>query len=138
MTNPKSTIYYRNAVKDLCIYYNEDELNFFSYLRNQYDTSKDELDTLERNGFNETAIRNGIYVLATGLLTYGQIEVVQDIVDNVPTSGKVRRLTNLLPIVLPLPDDVNKDDKLGLLNWLKNNQDCLMWNESELRFDFNE
>ena len=70
---------YRIAVRELCIHYDETETSFFEYLKAGYNLSKEQLANYEIEEVTRTAIRNGIFVFAVGLLTYGQIEILPDV-----------------------------------------------------------
>lgn len=121
---------YRQIVRDIAVNYHplsdtdKQDNEFFEYLRKGY---------LEAKQHQE---RSEIFIFAAGLLTYGQIEMVDDILDNIP-SGKahVRRLAWTVTTLLPIPQniDVFKDAE-AIKKWLNEHKDRLSWNAEQKHF----
>jgi len=111
--------------------------DFPSYLRQQLD------DALERTGDEMSR-----QLLAAGLLTYGQLGMVDVILDNVPPGLSQERATgycaaapaNILSRLLPLPDALKTDGVHSLLDWdrvrewFESNRHQLEWDAANEQF----
>lgn len=77
----------------------------------------------------------GMFVIASGLLAFGRLAVVPDIINNMPKTGNVRRLALVIPALLPLPDTLDPlTQAQGVLDWLKDHHDQLIWDATLERF----
>ena len=72
-------------------------------------------------------------------MTFGRLDVVPDILNNIPASGRVRRLANVVIFTLPLPKNWSThDDSKEIIEWVKKHQDKLVWNEETLKFELRD
>jgi hypothetical protein len=139
MINTISVEGYRIAIRELCIHYDDTEISFLEYLKVCYNLSKEELANYETEESTRSAIRNGIFVCATGMLTYGQIEVVPDVLNNIPESGNARRLANVVSLLFPLPDELHPlTHPTAVVTWVENHKHKLHWNAIKEIFTLSE
>lgn len=101
-----------------------------SFLRDRLDGARDDLArTLAgKHDSSPEAARSAVFVIATGLSTYGDLESAQLGLENVPTRGLVRELAGVLRGFLPLPANVDPvRDPIGAASWLGDNRKNLVW-----------
>ena len=107
--------------------------HFRQYLENYYGEEKQRLEYLVTRGSPEaevTAARNGLFVLASGLLAFGRLDVVEDVLRNIPSTGGVRRLALGVKAMLPLPEDLDPIRDTELVRaWVQANRTKFKWNE---------
>jgi hypothetical protein len=121
---------YREMLRDICVNYHpsreldEQDSEFYEYIRSAY------LDVKEKGSGIE------VFLFASGLLTFGHIEVVEDILDNIPEGkGHVRRLAYTVTTLLPAPKELDVfENTEAIKNWFHENQDKLHWNSQQERF----
>lgn len=135
MDNVDTTLFYRNLVEEWCIHYDKNDTSLLEYLDRAFQDSKRELVERKADNQQSTSIRNALFVLGVGLLTYGKIDVLQDILDNIPTEGKVKRLANIINVVLPLPEELDSSHTSQILDWVSKQKDNLVWDDTSLKFD---
>ncbi|MGK7891001.1 MAG: M50 family metallopeptidase [Leptolyngbyaceae cyanobacterium] len=76
-----------------------------------------------------------VFVIASGLLAFGRLEMVPDILNNMPKTGNVRRLALVIPALLPLPDTIDLlTHPQAALDWLNHHRDQLTWDETMEKF----
>lgn len=101
-----------------------------AFLRDRLDGARDDLARAlagKHDGSPEAA-RSAVFVIATGLSTYGDLENAQLGLENVPTRGLVRELAGALRGFLPLPANVNPvRDPIGAARWLEDSRENLVW-----------
>src|SRR5262245_41275494 len=102
--------------RDICVNFHsqtaeEEDNEFHEYLLTNYHQSK------------KANVSSEVFVLAAGLLTYGHIEVVDDILNNIPAGkGHVRRLAWTVSTLLPVPDEMDPlKDFEAVKRWFKEN-----------------
>ncbi len=86
-----------------------------------------------------------------GLLTYGQIDVLDDLINHLPPLGidyggvRIDLLSQAVVYMIPLPEHLN--DPLGryigryrqeFRDWFYENEEILVWNEAEGRFNLKQ
>ena len=129
---------YRAAVRELLTQfepaaYDDPEAGFFEYLEANHRAEKARLassPTAQAPPTQVLAIRNGLFVLAAGLLAHGRIEVAEELLDFLPSSGAVRNLALALEALLPLPDALSAlRDPEAVRAWLREHRDRLRWDE---------
>jgi hypothetical protein len=78
-----------------------------------------------------------IFLLAVALLTYGRLEVVADILENMPGErNPARHLARVVDDLLPLPQGMDAVARTGeVLAWVRAHGDELRWNEDAGRFE---
>ena len=79
-----------------------------------------------------------MYILGAGLLTYGHMEVVEDILDNIPdTKGQVRRCVLTVTTLLPVPTVLDPfRDTAAVKQWFLENRDGLYWDQPLKLFNY--
>ncbi|MGK7888727.1 MAG: hypothetical protein AB4042_05290, partial [Leptolyngbyaceae cyanobacterium] len=77
----------------------------------------------------------GMFVIASGLFTFGRLEMVPDILDNMPNSGEVRRLALVITALLPLPEAIEPlTDAQAVMDWVEDYRAQLMWDSTLEQF----
>ncbi len=117
-------------VRDICANYHpppplgENDAEFYSYVRSHYLQAK------------ESGERTELFVFAAGLLTYGEIEMVDDILDNIPSGkGHIRRFAWTVNVLFPAPKELDAlENAPGLKRWFHENRDTFYWDEQEFIF----
>ena len=69
-------------------------------------------------------------MLALALLTYGHLDAVEDILNNIPSSPKarIRSSVKALKVFLPLPDDLDPlSNSEGVRTWFSQHRELLQW-----------
>jgi hypothetical protein len=129
---------YRTSVRQVCTQYeppadgDRDEA-FLSYLRSGYEEAKVRCGSVvgKDDDPKQTSIHIGRFIFAAGLFAYGQLDVADDLLDYMPSSGGIRKLALVLKALLPLPDPLHPlRDPEGTRLWLQNHRDRLQWNEA--------
>lgn len=135
----KSCMQYRQMVRALIRDYTQDasvepDENFKLYLQTNHAQYSADLMSMERNGETGNrvqAIRNGLFVLASGLFVYGELDKADDMLAYLPSSGGVRQLALALPALLPLTIDFYVwDDVDAVRSWLEQHRLQLQWSET--------
>jgi hypothetical protein len=136
--------------KDFRLYLHQLYINFCPTSTNPAEVDREFYELLKTQyaEFKHNQESIGIFITAGGLLTYGHLEVVPDILDNIPdTRGQVKRLAwtvvNLLPVTrdidyFPYPGttEIWYDNARTLKQWFIENQSKLVWDEELLQFKF--
>lgn len=144
MNTPFPGGFYRDIVQELCVHFNpgesgsEDE--FYSYLDACY---KADSQALAAAGIDSEAprsvsdVKNGVFVFAVGLFTFGRLDVVEDIIKRMPSSGQVRGLEYVINVLLPLPDNLDPIMQPDTFHrWLTRNAERLIWNKNKGLFEW--
>lgn len=101
-----------------------------AFLRDRLSDARDDLARAlagKHDGSSEAA-RGTVFVIATGLSTFGDLESAHLGLENVPARGLVRELAGTLRGFLPLPATVDPvRDPSSAANWLKDNRERLVW-----------
>jgi hypothetical protein len=134
--------FYRDTVRQLWRQYDVHlpilETDFRAYLEHQYAIEQArlaELITRDDTQTDITATRNGLFVLAAGLLSYGRLDAADTLVDYVPASGAIRRLALSLKALLPLPEELSPLQQPEAVKlWLERYRGQLRWDEGVGRF----
>lgn len=131
---------YRTAVQQTLTQYRptggvEPDEDFLDYLRSGYAAETARLESLtaaDPTAGESLAIKNGLFVFAAGLLAFGRIDVAEDLLDYLPSSGGIRKLALVLQALLPLPDDLHPwHDPEAIRIWLREHKDRLRWDEAQ-------
>lgn len=137
-TFSKPSLLYRSAARQAFFGYHApsgvDPDDYFRYfLEERYREAKTE-PALPK--VDMTSTRLDLFVIAAGLLTYGRLDVFEDILDNIPPDRvKIRRLAYSLKILLPLPDALDPvEQSEAVKQWIRENSQHLKWDEEEGRF----
>lgn len=137
-------LFYRNAVHEI-----------YLELKGRKSPSKDSrtdqhfYDDLERawqeahldfrNANNEQSresARAGMFLCAVGLLTFGRLDVVDDMLDWNPGRGVIRKLLFAIEKLLPLPEDLDpKQNPAETKAWIKSKEQQLLWSEQDGIFE---
>lgn len=135
----KPCTHYRQMVRAVSRNYTEDASaepngNFKLYLQSKHAQYSADLMSMERNGEignRVEAIQNGLYILASGLFAYGELDKADDMLAYLPSSGGIRQLALALPALLPLSIDFHVwDDVDAVRSWLEQNRLQLQWSET--------
>jgi hypothetical protein len=84
------------------------------------------------------AAQGSLFRVAAGLLTYGRLDVVDDIVNYVPppTAG-MRRLAWVLNNLMPMPKELDPlEDIEAVRQWIETHREKLRWDEKAEKFIF--
>ncbi len=104
----------------------DDPKRYRAFLRERLASARDELASADTG--NVEAARGAVFVIATGLSTYGELELAALGLDHVPTRGLVRQLAGSLRGFLPLPANVDPvRDPLSAASWVRANGSQLRW-----------
>lgn len=80
------------------------------------------------------------FVFGLGLLTYGRLDVVEDIINNIPrnpSAQNVRSLIAALKAIVPIPAELDpRNDPEAVKKWFGKNRAKLKWNEKNGMFVF--
>jgi len=130
--------FYRTAVRQLCRQYTptpgkDPDEDLLDYLQSNYEEAKTRLEPLtadNRRDPDNMARRGARFVFAAGLLAYGRLDVAEDLLDCLPSSGGIRKLALALKALLPLPEELHPlRDPEGVWLWLRRHRDRLQWSE---------
>ena len=124
--------FYKQAVRGVCFRYRpvskDTDQDFYQYLERNYRECLDDLN----NATDDVAVtgtKDGVFVFAAGLLAYGRSETVFDILNNIPSSGEVRRLASVVTALMPIPESLDVfNDTVKVVEWLEQNLARLSWN----------
>lgn len=145
-TKVQAARFYRNMVRQICEMYApipaiDDNARFFRYLEQRYDNAKRRIQNLLDKHAEVSEIdleRHALFVFAAGLLTYGRVDVVDDILAHIPPSGHVRRLAWTVSTLMPMPTELDPLDNLDdATAWIQENRTRLNWNVKEEKFTLN-
>jgi hypothetical protein len=135
--------FYREAVRKICTQYcpppdTDPDTEFRKYLERHYEEEKERFTNLVDQGVSESelaVVRNGLFVLAVGLLAFGRLDVAEDVLSNIPSSGSVRRLVLAFRAMMPLPENLDPiKEPEQFRAWLQANETTLRWNEQIGRY----
>jgi hypothetical protein len=134
---------YRRAVRESVRNYQpapgtSGDRDFHDYLRRTYAESVGEMRRAQAAGKSPPpGSSTGLFVLACGLFTFGELDKATEVLEHLPGTGGIRKLALALPALLPLPSEA---DVLGapdpVRQWLANNGQRLSWREAEGRYEF--
>jgi hypothetical protein len=126
---------YRDAVRQLCINYTpavdkDPEEDFYLYLDSLYQQYHATFDAESETD------RNALFFLAAGLLSFGKIDVAEDLIDYLPPGrAGIRQLALALVALFPVPEHFDPlQDPEPIKKWLRQNRDQLDWNPVEGQF----
>ena len=135
---------YRDLARAVCVLYHDPpdsdpDAAFYSYLEHNYSAAKADLARLLAQGAPADEVRSAriwLFVSAAGLLTYGRLDVAEDIVRGIPEGrANMRRLAGSIKALMPLPtelDPLRHPDRT--LQWLLDNRNNLTWDASLQRY----
>ncbi|MCA0457097.1 MAG: hypothetical protein LCI00_24210 [Chloroflexi bacterium] len=114
--------------------YAVDQLAFRDMLENAYEAAKEKL----RSSNNENTTRKYLFLSAIGLLAYGFLNTVPDIVESGSLVNKdYRWLISILNFIFPTPKGMNVfNDPDDFKIWLQANSSNLYFKESAGKFTF--
>ncbi len=118
----------------------EVEKKFREELELDYQKIKNKIQNFYQASFNvvkpEKSIRNDLFIASVGLFAYGQLNVAEDILDNIPEGkSSLNHLAGVLNELLPLPRDYNpRDNPNAIKEWLRVKRSRLKWDESLERY----
>lgn len=134
MDDASKTLFYRNIVEDWCIHHDEDSTTLLEYLEEVFQVNKKKLTEHTVEAESSASIRSTLFVVGVGLLTYGRLDVLRDVLDNIPVEGRVKRLANVVKTLLPLPERLGLVDPSQILDWVANQKENLVWDDNSLKF----
>jgi hypothetical protein len=113
---------------------NEDT-EFYNFLDNLYVNEKSREETIAEDARKEANL--AVFVSAVGLFAYGRLDVVEDILNNIPSPRNLRRLAWVLNALLPMPRSLDPlTDIEAVRSWVTANRDELLWDRNEEKFAF--
>ncbi len=83
--------------------------------------------------------RLGVYVIALALVTYGRLDAVGDVLENLPPREHPARrgLAGAIRELLPVPEPMSRlDSPAEVLAWIRANEARLRWDDDAGRFVF--
>jgi hypothetical protein len=111
---------------------------FLEKSEQEHNASHQELERILAEGGDPTGrgVRNGIYLSAIALLTYGRIDVVGDILNNLPPQfTNMYQLHRVVDALIPVPSSLRTiQDKDAVMTWVRDNIDNLKWNDEKGKF----
>ncbi len=125
MNEPTPAQLYRDAVRQLLWRYRPDPAEDPDQaLRRHLESLTSESDSFTR------------FVVAAGLLSYGQIDLAEDLLDCLPEGrGNVRQLSHALVALLPAPAHLDPlQQPEAFRSWLRENRDRLHWDATLGKF----
>lgn len=121
-----------------------DEHELLARWQSAYDADKQALaDTIERgvSGRELSGARQNLFLSALALLTYGRLDAVGDVLENMPAPlhpanrGLAPAVNDLIPAPITLRAGTAPDDLLG---WVRAHEAQLRWDEDAGRFVLDE
>lgn len=80
----------------------------------------------------------GIYILSIAMLTFGRLDAVPGILDNIPSQNMpTYGLSAVLHDILPVPQNLRDNWKL-VAEWFEHHKHELRWSENAGRFELND
>lgn len=130
MTHPTPARLYRDAVRSLFLSApkeaHADDVAFLAYLEAEYADCVERL-TQEQNESGEGVT---LFIIATGLLAFGRLDVVDPVLSPPDLSGGIARLAFAPWALLPLPASLRVSRDVGQLrDWLSAHADRLVFRE---------
>jgi len=133
---------YREAVRQTFIGYKPEpdtEEYFRTFLEQRYTLVKSDLAHRPEEKVSSHYVnsdRLALFIIAVGLLTYGRLDVLSDILDNVPPSDlPLYRLLGVFRAVLPLPATLSIRTHLdGIRDWVAEHEGYLEWDSETTKF----
>jgi hypothetical protein len=93
----------------------------------------------EQDDPKQISIRSERFIFAAGLFAYGQLDVADDLLDDMPASGSIRKLALALKALLPLPNPLHPHrDPEGTRLWPRNHRERLQWNEEAGMYELSD
>lgn len=146
-TEPTPAQKYREWVHSDALFYedplgptSDEQLAFRTALEEVYTTAKDELHAALVEKDTEAKILHGhqiaLLILAVGLLTYGRLDVVDDILNGIPVAPRnIRMLAGSLKALLPMPENLSPfGNPEEVKHWVMSNESKLRWSEESGKF----
>jgi hypothetical protein len=139
-SNAKPSLHWRGVLRSAMCRPPTDEQEFFEFCTTTYADEKRALEETLARGASERDIsgaRLGVYVIALVLLTYGRLDVIGDVLENVPPDchpanrGLAPAVDRLIPVPAGLHAGTSPRDVLG---WILANESHLRWDEDAGRF----
>jgi hypothetical protein len=141
--NFNPALYYRSSVRlqfrafepssDL-----NEETEFRLWLEKTYEDAKKNIPSKKWNDIKNTTT---LFLSAIGLLTFGNLATIPDILDCIPFIEylSTRQIGWVLKVILPLPEDLNPLYHIDALKfWLQKNSPNLHFEGSEGKFVFSD
>ena len=109
------------------------------YFQNLYIQQQQRVTELRARNAQQSAIETqklGVFILASGLFTFGRLELADVILDNTPhPKGDVVYLTSVLKALLPIPQELDPLQNPDTVKaWIKAHQHQLQWNPKLEKF----
>lgn len=106
----------------------EDPKRYRAFLQERLEYALVDLARAGSRNASTEAARTAVFVIATGLSTFGELRYVELGLEHVPTRGLVRRLAASLREFLPLPANIDPErDPSAAAVWLRRNRASLKW-----------
>ena len=116
------------------------EAAFQQYLTGQWQELQSALsDAMASNATPRVIqdLRISLYVFAVGLVTYGRIDVIPFLIQNIPAIGKLPQGARVVLELLPIPASVHQQGGWeAVAQWVEANAASLRWDSEQERFVF--
>jgi hypothetical protein len=143
MTQPPN-LYWRNVVRSGFTRFratSQDlEGDFLRHVEQLYFQEKQKDRELPADAPERKSVPLGLYVLAVALLTYGRLDVIKDLLGNLPPGRHpARSLARSVSTLIPLRAGLDPlKDPDATLDWINEHRSRLRWHEEEGRFYLDE
>jgi hypothetical protein len=101
-----------------------------------YEKEKNNSPTIQDR--SEGHFNYALLITAGVLLTYGRLDVIDHILDNLPQPNSLSRFRVIAAVVkdlLPLPQDLKPIENRELVRqWIRDHEDRLVWDDDQGRF----
>jgi hypothetical protein len=138
--NEKPAVYWRGVLRSAMPRAPIEDGEFFEFCTTTHADEKRTLaDTLERSptARDVSGARLGVYVVSLALLTYGRLDVIGDVLENMPPRlhPANRGLAWAVDRLFPLPTGMHAGaTPREVLGWIPANESHLRWDEEAGRF----
>jgi hypothetical protein len=123
---------YRRAIGSLLVYPSDNEDELHEHFKRAYQELKEGYEIDRARGGLFTTDTN-LFIYGIGLLAYGHLEVIEDVLENLPDGrNNARTLVSAIPALLPIP--YHPFDAKKTREWFQAHRDHLVWSEEHGKF----
>jgi hypothetical protein len=131
---------WRDVVRRHFIYFSpttsDPEADFLAYMERTYSEEKERVERLAPDAPERSWPNLGLLAMAVALLTYGRLDVIGDLLGNVPPEKHPARvLARSVDALIPLGPGIDaRADPAAALAWIEQHRSRLSWSAHEGRF----